>query len=151
MNREQQDIELIEGYLHQNLSEEEMRMFHEKRIMDDEFAELFYDMEVMTEGIKRSAAQTSLEEKLERLQKIMNESEEQYASEDAEIRIEGKTRQISYFKKYSYAVAASLALMVLAAIALLNINRLPTNEKLFAQYFVPFDNSGPTTKRGDSA
>jgi tetratricopeptide (TPR) repeat protein len=48
-------------------------------------------------------------------------------------------------------VAASLALLVLATVALLNINRLPTNEKLFAQNFAPFDNSGQSTKRGDSA
>jgi len=153
MNKEQQNIDLIEGYLNQTLNEEEIRLFHEKRIMDEDFETLFQDMEWMIEGIKRSASKSSLEDKLQRVQQSMDNSDEEDEEESETVAAPSKgLRRLYPFKKYSYAVAASLALMVLAAIALLNINRLPTNnEKLFAQNFQPFDNSSPTTRGGDSA
>ena len=152
MDKEKQNIDLIEGYLNETLNEEEVKLFHEKRILDDDFASLYYDMELMVEGIKRSASKTTIEEKLKRLQDAIDsqpqEEDDQIDSKSTPI------RQIGLFnnaQKYSFAVAASLALLVLATVALLNINRLPTNEKLFAQNFAPFDNSGTTTRNGESA
>jgi tetratricopeptide (TPR) repeat protein len=64
-------IDLIERYLYDDLTQEELEEFNGLLQKDSEFNKLFYEMDNLLEGIRRSAKQTTVEEKLARLEEAL--------------------------------------------------------------------------------
>lgn len=140
MNKRNLHIDLIEKYLDNSMDIREVELFNETLENDQEFVRDLNDMEVLIAGIKKAAASTTVEEKLERFEKsikIMEENDEE----------KNDTKVISFefehIKKYSLAIAASITLILVSSIVLFNINQ-PSNQKLYTQYYSPFENYGDT-------
>jgi tetratricopeptide (TPR) repeat protein len=64
-------IDLIERYLYDDLTQEELEEFNGLLQKDSEFNKLFYEMDNLLEGIRRSAKHTTVEEKLARLEEAL--------------------------------------------------------------------------------
>jgi len=64
-------IDLIERYLYDDMTHEELEELNELLKTDSEFNKLFHEMDHFTEGIRRSAKKTSVEEKLAKLEKAL--------------------------------------------------------------------------------
>ena len=68
MNKTEQNILLIDRYLQNKLSKEELAMFNQMLKNDAEFEKLFFEMDQLIAGIRFSSRTTSVEEKLARLE-----------------------------------------------------------------------------------
>ena len=64
-------IDLIERYLYDDMTQEELEELNVKLKNDTEFNKLFHDMDNLLEGIRRSAKQTTVEEKLAKLEETL--------------------------------------------------------------------------------
>jgi len=64
-------IDLIERYLYDDLTQEELEEFNDLLRQDTEFNKLFYEMDHLLDGIRRSAKKTTVEEKLARLEEAL--------------------------------------------------------------------------------
>ena len=64
-------IDLIERYLYDDLTQEELDDFNELLRKDPEFNKLFYEMDQLLDGVRRSAKKTTVEEKLARLEEAL--------------------------------------------------------------------------------
>ena len=64
-------IDLIERYLYDDLTQEELDRFNDLLSQDAEFNKLFYEMDHLLDGIRRSAKKTTVEEKLARLEEAL--------------------------------------------------------------------------------
>ena len=64
-------IDLIERYLYDDMTQEELEEFNGLLRKDPEFNKLFYEMDNLLEGIRRSAKQTTVEEKLALLEEAL--------------------------------------------------------------------------------
>ncbi|MEK6780525.1 MAG: hypothetical protein AABY93_02400 [Bacteroidota bacterium] len=150
MKENMYDIELIEKFLDGKMTNEEKKIFEEKQARNQEFKTLLMDMDLLLEGVKRSAAKTTKEEKLERL-KFYGEilDMEEHAAKEEKEGVHLQNVIPFYRKPWVLAAAASVAfLMVVSSIWLQN--QQPQNEKLFASYFQPFDSPGSGLTRGSS-
>lgn len=67
----QEHIDLIERYLTDNLSQAELDEFNRLLQEDNEFNRLFYEMDLLVEGVRRSSRLTSVEEKLATLEQAL--------------------------------------------------------------------------------
>ena len=143
MNKRNLHIDLIEKYLDGNLDIKEVELFQKTLENDEEFVRELNDMELLIDGIKKTASLTTIEEKLERFETSMKLME----NEDDE-KANSKTIffDFNHIKKYSWAIAASISLVMVTSIALFNINTTPSHQKLYAEYYTPFENYG--NKRG---
>ena len=138
-------IDLIERYLYDDLTQEELGEFNDLLRENAEFNKLFYEMDHLLEGIRRSAKQTTVEEKLDRLEGSL-------PSKEKSIDSEGSAPVIPIWdsiKNYKMSIAAGFTLFVAAAILFLNIpnNNSPAN--IFSEYYVPYENLYSRTLRGD--
>jgi tetratricopeptide (TPR) repeat protein len=109
---------------------------------DETFVRDLNDMELLISGIKKSASLTTMDEKLERFEKSIKIM----ADEKEDIKTLPRTIYFAFehIKKYSWAIAASITLIMVSSIALFNINQTPSHQKLYAEYFSPFENYGNT-------
>lgn len=137
MNERNLHIELIEKYLDNDLDMNEVKLFHETLENNEAFVRELNDMELLIDGIRKTASQTTIEEKLERFETSMKLMED-------EEKTETRTSLLNFdsIKKYSWAIAASITLLLVSSIALININQTPSNKKLYAEYYTPFENHG---------
>ena len=143
MNKQDIHISLIEKYLDNNLDTDESQLFEHILENDEAFVRDLNDMELLISGIKKSASLTTIEEKLERFEnsiKIMGDEEE-------DIKTLPRTTYFAFehIKKYSWAIAASITIVLVSSITLFNINQPTSHQKLYDEYFSPFENYG--TKR----
>ena len=76
MNRLYSDIDKIDLFMRGELGEKEESEVRSKLMEDEDFWDLFGDMVVMIEGINCSAAKTSVEEKLQRIKKAIEDDDE---------------------------------------------------------------------------
>jgi tetratricopeptide (TPR) repeat protein len=134
-------IDLIERYLYDDLTQEELEEFNDLLKEDAEFNKLFYEMDHLLDGIRRSAKKTTVEEKLARLEEALPLSKvsDERISHPVEI----------FIKTYKAAIAASLSLLIVSAIILTNLNSNYSSDELFDQYFKVYD-SGGGVERGKS-
>jgi len=132
-------IDLIEKYLDYTLNIKEANFFLENLEQDEEFVRELKEMELLIAGIKKAANKTTIEEKLGRFETSMkpmeNEGEEKTSSKNI-------FSNFAPINKYSRPIAASIALMIVTSIAFFNINTAPSNQKLYAAYYAPFENYG---------
>jgi tetratricopeptide (TPR) repeat protein len=142
------DIELIEKFLGGKMTEEETKIFNQKRNQDQTFNALLKDMDLLVAGIKQSAAQTSQEEKLERLKFFaeITGMEERAAEEDNASGPEAKVVPL-YRKPWVLSAAASIALLITVGLYFMR-DQTPVNERLYIAYFEPFDSPGDGMTRG---
>ncbi|MCK5104935.1 MAG: hypothetical protein KAR17_19065, partial [Cyclobacteriaceae bacterium] len=145
MNKRNLHIDLIEKYLDNNLDMKEVELFQKTLENDEEFVRELNDMELLIDGIKKTASLTTIEEKLERFETSMKLMENE---DDEKANSKPIFFDFNHIKKYSWAIAASISLVMVTSITLFNINTTPSNQKLYADYFEPFENHG--TKRGTS-
>ena len=130
-------MDLIEKYLDNSLEAEEVALFNKTLDTNEEFVRDLNDMEFLIAGIKKAAAKTTIEEKIDRFEHTLK------ITEDGE-----KNRTLfpdfEHIKKYSWAVAASLTLIFITTLALFNVNNTPDHQKIYAAYYMPFENQGNT-------
>src|SRR6185369_9266575 len=133
------DIQLIEKFLEGRMSDDEKREFENKLKLDQSLSAMMTDMNLLVEGIKMSASQSSKEEKSDRL-KFFNEINE----------IEKNAFEISandvkiipmYRRPWALAAAASIVLLITLTFYFLR-EQTPINDKLYTAYFEPFDSPG---------
>ena len=137
MNKRNLHIDLIERYLDDNLKGDELALFDETLERDEEFVRELNDMELLIAGIRNSAKSTTMEEKLIRFDaniKIMEDGEEPTNH--------NSIFDFEHIKKYSWAIAASITLTLVVSISLINIKQTPSHQKLYAEYYQPFENFG---------
>jgi tetratricopeptide (TPR) repeat protein len=152
-------IDLIERYLYDDLSRDELAELNKKLKTDPSFNKLFHEMDHLLEGIRRSAKQTTVEEKLANLEASLP-LKEKTEYDTPVIPIWGtasrvKTAVAGAFStavdyKYRTAIAAALTLLIVATIVLFNITKTSSPSLLFETYFVPFENQGNQVLRGDN-
>lgn len=142
------DMELIEKFLDGKMTMEEQVLFEKKKTQNEEFKTLLTDMDMLLEGVKRSAAKTSKEEKLERL-KFFGEIMDMEAHAIDEDKFDEKKIIPLYRKPWLLAAAASVALLITVGIVWMQ-GRPPQHERLYAAYFQPFDSPGSGLTRGSS-
>ena len=110
MKDQENHIDLIDKYLKNELSGEELLQFEGKIIEDESFGQLLNEMNTLVEGIKLSASKTTLDEKLNRLNKYAVEKDV-IAGDTAGRSINHGGRIIelgAYFRKYRLPIAAVL-------------------------------------------
>jgi len=153
-------IDLIERYLYDDMTQEELEEFNGLLRKDPEFNKLFYEMDNLLEGIRRSAKQSTVEEKLARI-------EEALPIEDTAVENETETPVIPIWstvsrygtaftsaitaitdRKYRMGIAAGITLLVTASVLLFNITNSDSPASLFSDYYIPFENQSSMTLRG---
>lgn len=141
------DMELIERFLEDQLTEDEKRAFEARKQNDKDFKTLVSDMDLLLEGIKQSARKTSKQEKLERL-KFFSEVVDMETEEENSEGEKGKVVPL-YRKRSILAIAASIALLISLS-AYFTRDQVPLNERIYAAYFEPFDSPGTGLTRSSS-
>ena len=141
------DIQLIEKFLEGKMSDKEKKEFENKLNVDQSLSAMMTDMNLLVEGIKRSAAQSSKVEKSDRL-KFFNEIND---IEKNAFEISAPETKIvpMYRKPWVLSAAASVILLVTLTFYFMR-EQTPLNEKLYVAYFEPFDSPGSGLTRGSS-
>jgi pentatricopeptide repeat protein len=139
------DIQRIEKFLEGKMSEEEKKEFENKLNLDQSLNAMMTDVNLLVEGIKMSAAQTSKEEKSDRLKFFAEINDiEKHAFEIPE----PEARVVPMYRKpWVLSAAASVMLLVTLTFYLMR-DQTPINEQLYAAYFEPFDSPGSGLTRG---
>ena len=128
-------IDLIERYLDDDLSAEELVMFSEKLDQDPQFNKLYFEMDQLLEGIRRSAKQSTIEEKLASLEMALPVKAKINTDES-----DTPVIQIwNFMLQYKTAVAASLTLLIVSVFVITNVNTTMSPEELFAEYSMPYE------------
>ena len=137
------DIQLIEKFLEGKMSDDEKKEFENKLKLDQPLSAMITDMNLLVEGIKMSAAESSKEEKLDRL-KFFNQINEieKNAFEISDARIVPM-----YRRPWILSAAASVILLVTLTFYFMR-EQTPIGEKLYTAYFEPFDSPGSGLTRG---
>ena len=129
-------IDLIERYLDDDLSAEELVMFSEKLDQDPQFNKLYFEMDQLLEGIRRSAKRSTVEEKLGRLENALS-----ITSKAENVKSETQVIQLwDNVMKYKMAVAASLSIIIVSVFIITNTNTSRSSEELFRTYYTPYEN-----------
>jgi len=140
MKTSKENIDLIERYLDEDLDPAELERFNRKLEKDPEFRRLFSEMDRLVEGIRISARKTTLEEKLENLEKSLPFRKLQ----------KEETPVISLRErvwKYKGAIAAAIALLFVATFVLVTQDFSTDPGELYAESFEPFPNVGQGNTR----
>lgn len=154
MDKIYNDIEKLDQYLKGRLNETEKEELQARLAEDEDFRVQLDDMELMTEGIRRTASRTSLEEKLAKLDSSEmdeeDESERTLANEvDVGVEYEVKETKIVklwYQRPIVHAIAASVTLIIVTFFVFGPVEQ-PTPKQLFSENFEAYKNLvGP--KRG---
>jgi hypothetical protein len=139
------DIQRIEKFLEGNMSEQERKEFENELNLNQSLKTMMTDMQLLVEGIKMSAAQTTKEEKSDRLKFFaeINDIEKrsfQFSAPAAKV-------VTMYKSPWVLSAAASVILLVSLTFYLMR-EQTPVNEQLYAAYFQPFDSPGSGLTRG---
>jgi TolA-binding protein len=132
MNTEH-DIELVEKYFDQDLTEAEVQIVTERLETDVEFKALFDQEKVLIRSIRGAGLHRDLA-KLKELEKSLQDTERE------------STKPMMSLKVWHYAIAAAVALFLIVTLVLLPDQESP--EQLFQTYFAPARNVFEPTVRG---
>jgi len=139
------DIQRMERFLEGKMGVEERKEFERKLNLDQSLNTMMTDMNLLVEGIKMSAAQTSKEEKSDRLKFFaeINDIE----SHAFDISAPAARVVPMYRKPMVWSAAASVLLLVSLTFYFVR-EQTPLNEQLYVAYFEPFDSPGSGSTRG---
>ncbi len=140
------DIDIAK-YLEGEMSEEEMIEIEVRCLYDSDFRKEVQTMELLMAGIKESAKETTLDEKLQRLESYAQKNPEDSGTHDtqkAHSRI-SLTRRLFL----PLSIAASIVL-VLFVTGIIPHSDNTSNEQLYADLFEVPPNYGPRQTRGNS-
>ena len=139
------DIELIETYLKQELPKGEKSRFQQRMEEDSDFKILVSQMELLIGGIKRTAKQTTEQEKLDLLKKRV--AEKGRLVEVVEKRPAKVVKMFTRLKRVAGNPVFGILFLLAVTASVLIATQRPTSEAIFADYFVPYESSG--SSRGD--
>jgi len=131
MNRDENDIDLIDKYLREELSGNALQDFEHRLATDTDFAQQVDWHQRLVSGIKKQSQREikSYLQSLEEQEKTTNEK---------------KTVPMNYWK---FAIAASVVLLIIAAFWVYLFQPAPRD--LFAQYYEPYPNVEATVERNE--
>lgn len=158
------DMEMIDRYLRGEVSEDEKAKISQQIAEDQEVRELFDDMEIMAEGIRSSATDSSVEEKLAVLSATIHleedmEADPSEADEESEPEIQKSSDPQSdntivvkfpiadLIYRYKVAIAASVALVAVSWFAI-DPFASSTGPELFVEHFKAYPNDIVGVTRG---
>jgi len=147
MNESIHDIQLIEKFLEGKMTGKEKEEFENRLKQDQSLNAMMTDMNLLVEGIKMSAAQTSKEEKSDRLKFFAEINDIEKHS--FEITTPAATIVPMYREPWVLSAAAGIILLV-SLTAYFMREQTPLNEKLYTAYFEPFDSPGSGLTRGNN-
>src|SRR5258707_13738088 len=126
------DIRLIEKFLDGRMTTEERKDFENKLSNDQALNTMMTDLNLLVEGIKMTASQTSEEEKIDRLKFFaeINEIEKHTRKESAP-----EAKVIPLYRKPWLLTAAASVLLLVALTYYFTREQTPLNEKLYTAYF----------------
>jgi len=140
------DIELIDKYQRGTANKEEKHDVQNRLVEDSSFRKLFDDMEVMSEGIRKSGAKSTLEEKLAKLDTAVEDKDESNSEETEEDIGSAPTKVFVWYNSpVTRAIAASVVLIVVGWVAFGPMNKV-NNQELVVQYFEPYANVKSPTR-----
>ncbi len=131
MNRDKNDIDLIDKYLREELSGNTLQDFEHRLATDMEFAQQVDWHKRLVSGIKKQS-QRELKSYLQSLEGRESTTDEK------------KTVPLNYWK---FAIAASVILLMIAAFWVYLFR--PAPQDLFAQYYQPYPNVETTVERNE--
>ena len=150
MNKELLNIELIDSYLQNKLSKEEMEVFNRKLAEDHEFERLFFEMEQLVAGIRFSASKTTVEEKLARLAHYLPVKDESRSKEKHNARFfnviaesfnaflnELSLKTAISVNHARLAVFSTVCILIFSIVLLFSLLRTPSPNVLFADNYQP--------------
>ncbi len=142
------DFELIDKVQQDMANEAEKTMVQTRLISDAKFRKLFDDMEVLSEGIRRSGAKTTLEQKIQTLENSLVK-EEQEAHEAHEAHNESlEPTIIKWYNRSSVRAIAASVVLVIASWVAFGPNPM-TNQEIVATFFEPYQNTNSNTRGGN--
>ncbi len=164
MNKIEQNINLIDRYLQNKLTKDELAMFNQMLQEDTEFEKLFFEMDQLVAGIRFSSRTSTVEEKLARLELSLPLIQPRFEGKKKFNRYFGLiTENINSFlkglnlKSTLTITQVKLAFSGVAAIILITFGILINNQRtlspvvLFNSNFNPpmYENFGATREAGD--
>ena len=164
MNKTEQNIHLIDRYLQNKLTKEELAMFNQMLKSDVEFEKLFFEMDQLIAGIRFSSRTTTVEEKLARLEESLphrdpapgfgtrtgrlfngiSESINRFL-EDISLKVALTVNQVKL------ALSGVAATILITLMMLINFQHTLSPDVLFSENFHPpvYENFGATRGAGD--
>ena len=142
------DISTIELYLQGRMTQEEMEDVEIRILLDPDFRQEFESARILIHGIKESARQTTIREKIQHLENASHDFQMQESLAQDEVKILSLTR--TQFRILS-AVAAAVVLILLFVNLPFFSPGNTSPEQLFAQNFEVSANIGLQTKRSNQA
>lgn len=139
MDKEERNIQLIEQYLENKLNPHARAEVEEQLKSDESFNKLMDQTKTLILGIEYSGRNELLRE-LKAIEGSLPE---------IEVMEETKVFRIGHHK-YLWAVAASIALLIISSIFVINFYLSSSPEKLYEAYYTPYPNVVFPTKRGES-
>ena len=136
MNKGEIDIELIEKYLDQELSEVEQSEFESKLQTEKGFQEDFDQVKLLIEGIRYSGSKSSIRSKIEHLEATLP---------DIEL---GAHNRFQMTRSQLLKYAATFTLILASAWLFREVLLKPDYEEIFAANFEPYLNTGSGIVRG---
>jgi tetratricopeptide (TPR) repeat protein len=129
-----EDIDAAERFLEGKMDTPERMSLADRMDRDEDFSHLIQEMDLLIDGIKYTASQSTIEEKLERLKSFAR-----HEADDKKPR--GRVIKMLQENKWYVGLAATLILCAAVIIPLVwNHYQQPTD--LYAKYFEPFDSPG---------
>jgi hypothetical protein len=129
--KEEQDIELIELYIQNKLDKSERERVDERLKTENDFLELFKDVEILLKGV-RSATRKELADELKGI----------------ENNIPPETKMVSINR--TYWIGAAAAVTLIAVFFIWKALSVSPGEQLFAEYYEPYPNVLQSAVRGDN-
>jgi tetratricopeptide (TPR) repeat protein len=134
----EEEIELIERYLANELSESEGDAFNRRLVEDKEFSSTFREMHELVEGIKHAGRKNILA-KLE-----------EYESKFPEIEV-SKTKLINISKQWYIGIAASIMVVVASSVLVYKFSSGSDTEGLYKEFYTSYPNIVNPTQRNDTS
>ncbi len=153
MKKVYNDIELLERYQRGLCSTREIDEVESRLAEDPEFRNLSGDMEMMIEGISRTARKSTLEDKIALLQKAFDEVGDPDETASGKMlsldppSSNNTIKVLDLFNRYKLGIAASVIILIASWIIFVPSGQ-PTTDELFQSYFEPYQNLNSQLRDG---
>ena len=141
MNKKRNDVEMIEKYLNNELTETEVEFIELKLASDPDFRKLANDLDLLIEGVRKEGAKHSKDELIESLKHTISIELPDDDEEDSNV----------FPIKRVWVKWAAAAVIALVAVSTIIVGPFSSNsnEEIFASHFVPYENNYYSPVRGE--